>query len=222
MLNYPNNSEKPLNYQDLEEGGRVPPPTQGFRWISLITNMRCIFGIVNYGWPMNRCTIRDAKTTRFHRLCESLNFIVFVVLAHFLIPQFGSYRVGRSVEIKISWWNKCKSGQEQSLDYQRCENNVLSLPLRTYLFFCTNICTKTAFFVQTRVFCKKRWFFCTNRYLYKFRMKKKTLDKYSIPIPNPHCSINKRVRMQLINASLKHVWTLVDRENVIFRACGAR
>ena len=127
----------------------------------------------------NRLTVRDAKTMLFHRPCESLYFVVFVILARFLIPEFGSYRVGRSVEIKISWWNKCKSGQEQSLDYQRCENNVLSLPLRTYLFFCTNICTKTAFFVQTRVFCKKRWFFCTNRYLYKFRMKKKTLDKYS-------------------------------------------
>ena len=58
MLNYRSNSEKPLNYQDLEEGGRVPPPTQGFRWISLITNMRCIFGFVNYGWPMTQAFSR--------------------------------------------------------------------------------------------------------------------------------------------------------------------
>ena len=31
MLNYRSFPEKPLNYQDLEEGGGVPPPTQGFR-----------------------------------------------------------------------------------------------------------------------------------------------------------------------------------------------
>ena len=28
MLNYRSNSEKPLNYQDLQEGGGTPPPTQ--------------------------------------------------------------------------------------------------------------------------------------------------------------------------------------------------
>ena len=28
MLNYRSNSEKPLNYQDLQEGRGTPPPTQ--------------------------------------------------------------------------------------------------------------------------------------------------------------------------------------------------
>ena len=47
----------------------------------------------------NRCTIRDAKTTRFHRLCESLNFIVFVVLANFLIPKSSSKQASRTDQV---------------------------------------------------------------------------------------------------------------------------
>ena len=52
MLNDRSNSEKSLNDQDLQEGGGTPPPTHRFRWISLITNMRCIFGFVKFVRPM--------------------------------------------------------------------------------------------------------------------------------------------------------------------------
>ena len=49
MLNYRSNSEKPLNYQDLQEGG-APYPVKSR--IFLITNMGCIFEIIKFIRPM--------------------------------------------------------------------------------------------------------------------------------------------------------------------------
>ena len=46
-------------------------------------------------------TVRDAKTMLFKILWEPLNFVILVILAKFLIPEFGSYRVRKSVETKF-------------------------------------------------------------------------------------------------------------------------
>ena len=64
----------------------------------------------------NRWTARDAKTMLFRRSRKPLNFIVLVILAKFLIPEFGSYRVAKTLEVKFSGWNQSKIDQEQSLD----------------------------------------------------------------------------------------------------------
>ena len=50
----------------------------------------------------NRLVVGDAKTILFHCLCESLNFIVFVVLANFLIPESGSKQVSRTDQVDFS------------------------------------------------------------------------------------------------------------------------
>ena len=50
----------------------------------------------------NRWTARDAKTMLFRRPRKPLNFIVLVILAIFLIPEFGGYRVARPMEVKFS------------------------------------------------------------------------------------------------------------------------
>ena len=52
MLNDRSNSEKSLNDQDLQEGGRTPPyPIKSM--IFLMTNMRCIFEIIKFIRPMD-------------------------------------------------------------------------------------------------------------------------------------------------------------------------
>ena len=51
----------------------------------------------------NRLTIGDAKTMlSFHYPWESLNFIVFVILAHFLIPGNSSELVSSIDEVDFS------------------------------------------------------------------------------------------------------------------------
>ena len=50
----------------------------------------------------NRLAVGNAKTIPFHYIGESLNFIVFVVLANFLIPESGSKQVSRTDQVDFS------------------------------------------------------------------------------------------------------------------------